>query len=92
MTGALQFTQAHSNSGPPGALFDVNAWEHGSFLYLGSNGWMACPSKVNNQTEDLSYQIFAQLPKLTFGGDCVPINILTADWVSNRSAAAWEYV
>jgi hypothetical protein len=86
-TGALGFTQAHSGSEPIGAIHDIYAFEKGAFQVQGSEGWMACPTKIGTAP---SLQILAKLPGLSFAAECFQISLLTVDW-NGQGPSAWQY-
>jgi hypothetical protein len=98
-TGALQFSVPHSSVDAPGAIYDINALQNGTFGLFPHDGWMACQSAPDGTTVQIQdgeapWQIFAQLPNLTFEPDCIPINVVTIPWQTpvNHSSAVWEYI
>jgi hypothetical protein len=94
-SGALGFTQAHSAEIPPGAVVGgFSAFQNGAFLFSGASanggGWLACPATAEQQGAGQMYQIFAQLPQVTFPSGCLEIEILTVDY-QGQGPAAWQY-
>lgn len=97
-TGALRFSVPHSGSDVPDAIYNIEAIENGTFG-LAYAGWMACQAPSNGshplpENETNPWQLFAQLPSITFADDCIPVNVITTPWEApaNNSAAAWEYI
>jgi hypothetical protein len=93
ITSALSFTQAHSSSAPPNAIFGVEAYEGGEFVLGGTDGWMACPANPGARAPmPLGYQIFAQLYTVnsSFAPDCFKVSLLPVDY-TGQGPAAWEY-
>jgi hypothetical protein len=72
--GSLSYTLPHSVSKPEGSI--VDGWTKTESENLGNlafkDGLIACPV-----TEGKPRQVFAQLPGLTFGPDCLGFNALT---------------
>jgi hypothetical protein len=88
-TGALVFTTAHGSSRPFSALTNIESLLDGAFLLVGTDGWLACPDSPT------SWKIFAPLAHLSFGSDCVPIDLITKQWGNpegNWQYGAWQYV
>jgi hypothetical protein len=95
--GSLQFSVPHSGVDAKGAIYDFLALVKGTFaVFPGAKGWMACPTNETGVSgpNDKAWQIRAQLPKLEFEEECVPVNLVTKPWKpeSNVTVAAWEYV
>ncbi|KAF2835245.1 hypothetical protein M501DRAFT_999278 [Patellaria atrata CBS 101060] len=84
--GALGFTQAHSASYPTGSLWGVSAYQEGAFIYLPSDGWIACP----DGNDASSWQVFAKLPGLVFASTCRGFNAVVHGRPSG-SFGAWQY-
>jgi hypothetical protein len=91
-SGALGYTQAHSDEIPQGATVGgFVAYEQGEFQVAGTPGWLACPASASQQANGQEYQIFAQLPQVSFPSDCFGLQMLTVDWDQSQGPAAWEY-
>lgn len=91
-SGALGYTQAHSDDVPEGVTVGgFIAYEKGYFLVAGTETWMACPATASQQANGQEYQIFAPLPGGTFSPFCFPLELLTVDWDQSQGPAAWEY-
>ncbi len=86
--GALGYTQAHSIYMPPGSdQANLEAFGNGGyFVYTKGEGWLACP--VSGR--DGVYQIFAQLPGVSYAATCIGLNIVTSD-VPSGTIGAWQY-
>ncbi|KAL4948971.1 hypothetical protein BDW69DRAFT_84457 [Aspergillus filifer] len=96
-SGALKFTQAHSNNIPPGSSLGPFEYEAGaegsafgyySYTGWGTDGFMACP------TDDGRWQVFGALQNATVPSgdvaDCLGFSALAVP--TNNTGAAWQYI
>jgi len=84
--GSLSYTAPHSAYIPEGSVRD--GWTKTEGENFGNlafkNGLIACPTNKDGQ----GYQVFGQLPGLTFDTKCLGFNSLT---VNGTGPGAWEY-
>lgn len=97
-TGELQFTAAHSNYIPTGAIvnpfqyvYEPNSQFGTVTTYaFGADGFMACPANDGS----ISYHVFVNIPNaIVPKGDvsaCVPVTPLAVPYTGS-SVAAWQY-
>ena len=69
---------------PRGAVFGVTAYEDGAFTYAGAK-WKACP--IATQDGEARWQIFAELPNLSFDAECITFQALTVESVTGEPGA-----
>lgn len=99
-TGALGFTQAHSDDYPSGSIFEGFALYLGSSFGslgcsgLGATGFLACPADASGTGQ---YKVFADVKGLkdkdTPGGsvrDCIGFDALAVEYTVEGSAV-WQY-
>ncbi|KAF2711529.1 hypothetical protein K504DRAFT_375196 [Pleomassaria siparia CBS 279.74] len=83
--GTLSYTSPHSAFIPAGSI--VDGWsrtEGESFGHLTfKNGLIACPAG-----EGAGYQVYGQIPNVTFTPDCLGFSALTSN---TTEVGAWEY-
>ncbi|KEF62759.1 uncharacterized protein A1O9_00732 [Exophiala aquamarina CBS 119918] len=95
--GELQFTSAHSNLIPAGAVSQPFVYvpqpdaQYGTVTTyaFGADGFMACPTQGS-----IAYQVFINIPNAVVPlGDvtaCVPVSPLAVTYTQG-TAAAWQY-
>ena len=84
--GSVGYTQGRSASIPDGSLFGITAFENGAFTYGGAP-WRACPIEGSDPPQ---WEVFADLPGLSFDPGCIAFEGLVKDDTSGRPGA-WAY-
>ena len=102
--GALAYTQAHSAFEPNFVSADTRAFDgavRGGYFGPGGVGWTACPVLNSDTTTptansttasggSIVWQVFAQLPGLAFGAECIGFEALVHN-VPQGTFGAWQY-
>lgn len=88
-TGYPGFTQAHSASYPPGAIFGATAYEGGEWLYPGTKGWLGCVCTSAFQCPS-GVQLVAWYEDREYPSTCYPVVAVTMDYPAGE-IPTWQY-
>ena len=84
--GEIKYTQGKSGGISSVDLVGITAYENGAYTYGGA-AWRACPIEGSDPPQ---WQVFAELPGLSFNSSCIPFEGLVKNDTSGK-AGAWAY-